>query len=474
MRAISSRIDLQPAPRTTRAHRPRQRERGERGRLSIARRLPVRRARDQPRSRGRRCARRLRDVPLRRRPRAAGPGGVAGRAARCTSTTSWIARSACSTCAADRRRASPTCRSSRPGSRPRRHREAHARQVLQGKQFFYDARDTRLARDRYMSCATCHNDGGSDGRVWDLTGLGEGLRNTITLRGRAGGPGLPALEQQLRRGAGLRRPDPHARGRHGPDGERRIQRRHAQPAAGRPEGRRQRGPRCARGLRRVAHAFALEPVSQRGRHADRRRQSPASRVFQAKNCGTCHGGTAFTTSGAQQPWTTSARSSRQRQAPRRPADRHRLPTLRDVWATAPYLHDGSAATLGDAVRAHAGVCMTPTRILRTWSPTCPQIGSQEGSARLLGSRTPARDLRRVTSTTRPLREARCCSGSRRSTSLGRFAGRRVSADNFRFAGPALEAPSTGNYRFQTSPMTVPAVGQRHPGHRQLDRSRHDQ
>ena len=62
--------------------------------------------------------------------------------------------------------------------------------MLQGKQFFYDARDTRLARDAYMSCATCHNDGGGDGRIWDLTGLGEGLRNTITLRGRAGGQGF--------------------------------------------------------------------------------------------------------------------------------------------------------------------------------------------------------------------------------------------------------------------------------------------
>src|SRR4029453_9789219 len=48
----------------------------------------------------------------------------------------------------------------------------------------------RLARDRYMSCASCHNDGGSDGRVWDLTSLGEGLRNTIALRGRAAGQGF--------------------------------------------------------------------------------------------------------------------------------------------------------------------------------------------------------------------------------------------------------------------------------------------
>ncbi|MCB0093420.1 MAG: hypothetical protein KDE54_36270, partial [Caldilineaceae bacterium] len=51
-------------------------------------------------------------------------------------------------------------------------------QVLLGKQLFYDAADDRLARDNYISCASCHNDGGQDGRVWDLTGFGEGLRNT--------------------------------------------------------------------------------------------------------------------------------------------------------------------------------------------------------------------------------------------------------------------------------------------------------
>ena len=45
-------------------------------------------------------------------------------------------------------------------------------------------RDWRVTR--YISCASCHNDGGHDGRVWDLTGFGEGLRNTISLRGRAG------------------------------------------------------------------------------------------------------------------------------------------------------------------------------------------------------------------------------------------------------------------------------------------------
>ena len=70
------------------------------------------------------------------------------------------------------------------------HGEKLTAQVLQGKKLFYDARDTRLARDAYMSCASCHNDGGQDGRTWDLTGFGEGLRNTVSLRGRGGAQGF--------------------------------------------------------------------------------------------------------------------------------------------------------------------------------------------------------------------------------------------------------------------------------------------
>ena len=105
--------------------------------------------------------------------------------------------------------------------------------VLAGKQLFYDARDTRLAREGYMSCASCHNDGGGDGRVWDLTGMGEGLRNTVSLRGKGGmAHGFLHWSAQLRRGAGLRGPDPGARRRHGPDGRCGVQPGHAQPAAG--------------------------------------------------------------------------------------------------------------------------------------------------------------------------------------------------------------------------------------------------
>ena len=58
--------------------------------------------------------------------------------------------------------------------------------VLRGKQLFYDAADPRLARDGYLSCAVCHDNAEGDGRTWDFTGFGEGLRNTTSLVGRAG------------------------------------------------------------------------------------------------------------------------------------------------------------------------------------------------------------------------------------------------------------------------------------------------
>jgi len=58
--------------------------------------------------------------------------------------------------------------------------------VLNGKRIFYNAEDTRMGAQGYISCATCHVDGMEDGRVLDFTQRGEGLRNTVDLRGRAG------------------------------------------------------------------------------------------------------------------------------------------------------------------------------------------------------------------------------------------------------------------------------------------------
>lgn len=64
--------------------------------------------------------------------------------------------------------------------------ELLAPDVLRGKQVFYHAADERMSAESYISCASCHLDGGTDGRIWDFTGRGEGLRRTPSLRGRGG------------------------------------------------------------------------------------------------------------------------------------------------------------------------------------------------------------------------------------------------------------------------------------------------
>ena len=248
-------------------------------------------------------------------------------------------------------------------------------QVLLGKQLFYDASDTRLARDAYISCASCHNDGGQDGRTWDLTGFGEGLRNTTALRGRAGAQGslhwsnnfdeVQDFERQIRDLAGgsglMANADFNAGTRSAPLGD---------PKAG-----------ISADLDALAAyvksltAFASSPL----RNPDGTLTAAATTgrsVFVAKNCGSCHAGSAFTKSSGNNPedvGTINADSGNRLGGPLAGID---VPTLRDVWATAPYLHRGSAATLGDAIRAHAGVTVTDPE-LASLVAYVAQIGGQE-------------------------------------------------------------------------------------------------
>jgi mono/diheme cytochrome c family protein len=58
--------------------------------------------------------------------------------------------------------------------------------VLAGKILFGRSVDPRMSGGGYLSCASCHPEGDHDGRTWDFTDRGEGLRNTISLLGRAG------------------------------------------------------------------------------------------------------------------------------------------------------------------------------------------------------------------------------------------------------------------------------------------------
>ncbi|MCW5632879.1 MAG: putative Ig domain-containing protein [Rubrivivax sp.] len=251
--------------------------------------------------------------------------------------------------------------------------------VLRGKQLFYDARDTRLSRDRYLSCASCHNDGGHDGRVWDLTSLGEGLRNTVNLRGRAGmghGPlhwsgnfdEVQDFETQIRTlagGTGLMTDAAYFAGTR------------AQPLGDPKAGLSTDLDALAA---YVASLSAFEPSPQRTAAGGFTTAAAAGRtVFINQNCASCHGGTAFSLSGSlalQNIGTIKPSSGQRLGAPLTGID---IPTLRDAWRTGPYLHDGSAATVEAAISAHSGVALGATD-LANLAQYVREIGSEELSA----------------------------------------------------------------------------------------------
>jgi YVTN family beta-propeller protein len=251
-------------------------------------------------------------------------------------------------------------------------------QVLKGKQFFYDARDPRLARDAYMSCASCHNDGADDGRTWDLTGMGEGLRNTVNLRGRSGAQGflhwsanfdeVQDFEAQIRSlagGTGLMTDADFDTGTRS-------------QSLGNPKA----------GLSADLDALAAYVASLSTFANSPHRNSDGSltvtgiagrEVFRKANCAACHGGSAF---------TISAAANLRDVGTIKPSSGGRLggalagldvPTLRDAWATAPYLHDGSAPTLAAAITAHGGVTLNAIE-LQNLVAYVEQIGAQETTA----------------------------------------------------------------------------------------------
>jgi hypothetical protein len=229
--------------------------------------------------------------------------------------------------------------------------------VLLGKQLFYDAQDDRLARDHYMSCASCHNDGDADGRVWDLTAFGEGLRNTIDLRGHAGmGQGplhwtgnfdeVQDFEGQIRGlagGTGLMSDALFNAGtRSQPLGD---------PKAG-----------LSSDLDALAAYVAslattpASPVRAGGGYSALAQQGAA--LFHDRACGSCHAGSSFTDSALDLRHDVGTNHPGSGQRLGAPLDGFDTPTLLGVWSTAPYLHDGSAPTLDAAIAAHSGTTTT--------------------------------------------------------------------------------------------------------------------
>lgn len=216
--------------------------------------------------------------------------------------------------------------------------------VLKGKQIFYTARDERIGRDGYIACASCHTDAGSDAQVWDFTDRGEGLRNTVNLTGRAGtGQGnvhwsgnfdeVQDFENDIRNffdGAGLMTDAQYNAGtRSNPLGD----------------------PKAGVSADLDALAAYLGSLNQGGlspfRNADGSltADGQAGRLlFESQGCVTCHAGPQFTDSSYGVLHNVGTGMTRAGAA-----SSVDTPTLKGLWASAPYLHNGAAAGLLDVL-----------------------------------------------------------------------------------------------------------------------------
>ncbi len=250
--------------------------------------------------------------------------------------------------------------------------------VFNGKRLFYDAADTRLARDNYMSCASCHNEGDDDGRVWDFTSLGEGLRNTIALKGHGGTEHgflhwtgnfdeVQDFEGQIRQlagGSGLMSDTAFDAGTT------------AEPLGDAKAGLSTDLDDLAAYLASL-NQFDPSPYTEDG--ALTTEAQLGKQVFINNNCASCHGGVNFTLSGNATTLvdigTIKDSSGTRLEETLLGLD---IPTLRDVWTTAPYLHDGSAATLQEAVNAHNNVTLTTEEVDQVVTYLL-QIGNGEAS-----------------------------------------------------------------------------------------------
>jgi YVTN family beta-propeller protein len=228
-------------------------------------------------------------------------------------------------------------------------------QVLLGKQLFHDAQDKRLAREGYLSCAVCHDDGGHDGRTWDMSGLGEGLRNTSSLRGRAVGQGrlhwsanfdeVQDFEGQIRvlaQGTGLLSDAQYNEGTR------------AQPLGLAKAGLSVELDALAAYVASIA-TFPSSPL--RAADGSLTPAAAAGKAIFLTQCSSCHAGNAFTDSATAPPHDIGTLKPTSGQRLGGPLTGIDTPTLRDAWATAPYLHDGSAPTLVEAIAAHAAIVL---------------------------------------------------------------------------------------------------------------------
>ncbi|MFZ5477404.1 MAG: PKD domain-containing protein [Myxococcota bacterium] len=217
-----------------------------------------------------------------------------------------------------------------------------------GERVFHFAGDPRMSGDAYLSCASCHLDGGTDARTWDFSDRGEGFRDTQALfsipddgpfHWSANFDELQDFENAIRdhqAGDGFVADEDLT----DPLGE---------PKAG-----------LSEELDALAAYVRAFPVPRSPFREEDGAQTEAAlrgrEVFYAEGCDTCHAGDDGTDAGfidgepVLHDVGTLLETSGERAG--EPLTGLRTPSLRGLFATAPYLHDGRAATLEQALVAH--------------------------------------------------------------------------------------------------------------------------
>ncbi|NNM00035.1 MAG: hypothetical protein HKO62_04730, partial [Gammaproteobacteria bacterium] len=228
-------------------------------------------------------------------------------------------------------------------------RETLAPDVLAGKRVFYNAADPRMSGEGYLSCATCHVDGGHDGRTWDFTGRGEGLRNTTSLRGRAG-----TAHGLVHWSANFDEIQDFEHDIRGPFGGSGFMSDTDFAAAGTPLGPAKAG--LSPELDNLAAYLASLDINTvpRSPHraADGALSTAASRgaaLSRSLACDSCHAGTAGVSSTGATLDLKNIGSHGTRSGNRLGATLNGIdtPTLLGLWRSAPYLHSGEASAIAE-------------------------------------------------------------------------------------------------------------------------------
>lgn len=234
--------------------------------------------------------------------------------------------------------------------------ETLAPDILKGKMLFNNATDPRLSTLGWMSCASCHLDGGGDGTSWKTP---EGLRQTMPLWNLAAPFHASATRdelqdfeldiEQLMAGIGLA---PNV----------------AAPLLQTPNRNR------SSDLDALAN-FVLEgfdvPVAPAVNYPER--FAKGRQLFEELNCAMCHGGPNWTRSHLPgEVGTLAVNGQLEVEAVLHDVGTFDartdvlgetgfdVPTLLGLHRTAPYLHDGTAATLEEVLNMtdHVGAALT--------------------------------------------------------------------------------------------------------------------